>query len=58
MKFVEVGILPLVLFGTAAYPLLKPAASTDTSAANPPRRNLREFETDIDAWCSLDQVVG
>jgi PST family polysaccharide transporter len=50
IKFVEIGLLPLVLLGTAAYPLLSKAAVESPSVFAPPARELVQLILFLGGW--------
>jgi PST family polysaccharide transporter len=50
IKFVEIGLLPLVLLGTAAYPLLSKAAAEGPTVLAPPARELVQLILFFGGW--------
>jgi O-antigen/teichoic acid export membrane protein len=53
VKFVEVGILPLVLFGTAAYPLLSSHAAHDKPAFGASARDFTRVVFFASGWLGV-----
>ena len=53
VKFVEVGILPLVLLGTAAYPLLSSHAAHDKSAFGASARDFTRIVFFASGWLGV-----
>jgi O-antigen/teichoic acid export membrane protein len=53
IKFVEVGILPLVFFGTAAYPLLSTLAGLGLPALQSPARDFTRIVFFFSGWLAV-----
>lgn len=53
VKFVEVGILPLVLLGTAAYPLLSTLAARDQTAFGHSARDFTRIVFFFSGWLAV-----
>ncbi len=53
IKFVEVGLLPLILLGSAAYPLLSAHASGDTGTFTPAARDFARLLFLLAGWLAV-----